>query len=154
MHARLSLAQPTAVATPRPAKIRSAGEASHMKEFGEALKSIFEKLGQFLDIFDLSFLVSGAATLSAVWYAWNAAGGTLAIAPQGAVAVIALILVVYGCGLLSFAIGRWPRNLGNKPSESFDAEFLRILTAHGLTTAEPFAEYLADDRKATRGTWR
>ncbi len=38
-----------------------------MKELGEALKSIFERVGQFLDLFDLSFFISGAVASAAVW---------------------------------------------------------------------------------------
>jgi hypothetical protein len=37
-----------------------------MKELGEALKLIFEKIAGFFDIFDLSFFVSGAVSFAAL----------------------------------------------------------------------------------------
>ena len=45
-----------------------------MKELGEALKLIFMKVGDFFDIFDLSFFVSGIAIASAIILGFVLAG--------------------------------------------------------------------------------
>ena len=46
-----------------------------MKGLGDALKIIFEKIGAFFDLFDLSFFVSGAACIGAALF-WLHLTGT------------------------------------------------------------------------------
>lgn len=80
-----------------------------MKELAEVFKLIFGKIGDFLDLFDLSFIISGALGLSALFF-WaefidlplpriNHHG------PQ-------LLLIVFACyvnGMIFFATGRFIR---------------------------------------------
>src|SRR5258706_3852183 len=79
-----------------------------MTELGEALKAIFAKVGDFFDIFDLSFFVSGAVCLAAL-VAWNAVGGFFEIGLADGYQLIAVALGCYVLGLICFAGGRAPR---------------------------------------------
>jgi hypothetical protein len=123
-----------------------------MKELGEALRSILDKLSQFLDLFDLSFLLSGAATASAIWYLAYRSGIPLPIPSAGWQLVAAVVVFSYISGLASFALGRWPRTVGKRREKSFDALFSRVLTAHGLSDVPSFKAYL--DQATVRGSWR
>jgi hypothetical protein len=123
-----------------------------MKELGDALKSIFDKLGQFLDLFDLSFLISGAVTTGAVAFWCHESGYSLSFPLDGWLSVIALFLTFYIAGLVSFALGRWPRTGAKNATNSFDSLFERILKAHGLADDPTFKEYLL--RTNERGSWR
>ena len=123
-----------------------------MKELGDALKSIFDKVGQFLDLFDLSFLISGAVTTGAVAFWCHKSGYSLSLPLDGWLSVFALFLTFYIAGLVSFALGRWPRTGAKSASKSFDSFFELILKAHGLTDDPTCKDYLL--RTAQRGGWR
>ncbi|HVF73298.1 MAG TPA: hypothetical protein VM940_16975 [Chthoniobacterales bacterium] len=123
-----------------------------MKELGDALRSILDKLSQFLDLFDLSFLLSGAATGSAICYLAHRSGIPFPIPSAGWQQVAAVVVFSYVSGLASFALGRWPRTVGKRREKSFDALFLVVLGAHGLSDVPSFKAYL--DQVAVRGSWR
>jgi hypothetical protein len=109
--------------------------ATGMKELAEALKLIFGKIGDFLDLFDLSFIVSGALGLSAL-FLW-AEFIDLPV-PKGIHGGGQILLVVFACyvnGMIFFAAGRFIRrafstlfpggaSAGDK-GKRFDALFLR-----------------------------
>jgi hypothetical protein len=134
-----------------------------MEELGKALKTIFDKLSDFFDIFDLSFLVSGVATtLSVVFWLiqrhviWN-----FNFTFKGV--VLLAILIWYINGLISFAAGRWIRmgivswlksKIGKRSNQydEFDKVLIKIINAHGLQKNKLFKDYLS--RKEYRGTWR
>jgi hypothetical protein len=129
-----------------------------MKELGEALKLLLMKVGDFFDIFDLSFLVSGIASASAVVLGSNLCG--VDFKPFFKLKLWILIggLSAYISGLASFAAGRWLRQtfipiLKRKNRHTdFDDKFKRVLEGHGLNREEPFKSYLA--RRDSRGIWR
>ena len=135
---------------------------SGMKELAEAFKLIFGKIGDFLDLFDLSFIVSGALGLSAL-FLW-AKFIDLPV-PRGIHGGVRIFLVVFACyvnGMIFFATGRFIRrsfstlfpgssDAGDK-GKSFDALFLKVLQGHGLADQQPFKEYI--DRTQSRGIWR
>jgi hypothetical protein len=125
-----------------------------MKELGEALKVIFEKIAGFFDIFDLSFFVSGALTLGAVLFSLYSAGFAIPPVVEGWKEVLGIVLGSYIGGLLSFAAGRWLRMSVVKRGESrsFHRHFLGALEAHDLASKSPFATYL--DRPRLLGSWR
>jgi hypothetical protein len=123
-----------------------------MKELGDALRSILDKLSQFLDLFDLSFLLSGAATGSAICYLAHRSGIPFPIPSAGWQQVAAIVVFSYVSGLASFALGRWPRTVGKRRERSFDALFSVVLAAHGLSDVPSFKAYL--DQVAVRGSWR
>ena len=127
-----------------------------MKELGEALKAIFGKISGFFDIFDLSFFVSGAVSLSALLFWVYLAGKEIPYYLQGWLRVLALILACYVNGLICFAGGRWicmGRRRRNA-IQDFDIRFNNVLQAHGLNDKEPFKEYLARNSNTVRGSWR
>lgn len=124
-----------------------------MKELGDALKALLDKLSDFFDIFDLSFFVSGAAAIAALAFWGLRAGITLPASTSPWVNVLVVILACYITGLLCFALGRWVRMqimklLGEKSSD----EFLRtVVEAHVLQDEEPYKSYLADNAKGDPG---
>jgi hypothetical protein len=124
-----------------------------MKELGEALKLIFEKIAGFFDIFDLSFFVSGAVGFSALLY-WLSSTSLSPPALDGWVKVLAVILACYVSGLLCFAGGRWVRMflLGRWFSVATAVECVNALRGHGLENEQVFAKYIG--RPDEFGSWR
>jgi hypothetical protein len=123
-----------------------------MSELGEALKSVFAKVGQFLYLFDLSFLLSGAVSTAAVLHWCKEFGYSIRLPDNGWLNVFSYLLLFYIAGLISFALGRWPRTSLKYSSNKFDDTFKSILKAHGLDEVPSFKEYL--NRTGDRGTWR
>lgn len=76
------------------------------QEIGEGLHAIFDRIGEFFHLFDLSFLVSGTTTFSAIAVLYIRIGGPNFFPFADWVGVFALIIGSYVCGLMSFAIGR------------------------------------------------
>lgn len=110
-----------------------------MKELGNALKSIFDKISDFFDIFDLSFFVSGViAFLSLlVWtrkfdFIYNLQLGT---GPQW----IVVVLVCYVFGLVCFASGRFVRK--TLTTDKFVHNFKNTLNTHGVNKTDLVSEY-------------
>jgi uncharacterized membrane protein YciS (DUF1049 family) len=77
------------------------------KEVAGGLRSVFDRIGEFFNLFDLSFFVSGTATFSAVlyWFLRQKTDFALARLPSWAY-IVGLAVACYICGLLSFAAGR------------------------------------------------
>lgn len=83
-------------------------EVDFSKEVTGGIRSVFDRIGEFFNLFDLSFFVSGAATFAAVvyWFLQQETKLALAQLPQW-VYVVGLAIACYICGLLSFASGRF-----------------------------------------------
>jgi hypothetical protein len=131
-----------------------------MKELGEALKLLFSKIGDFFDILDLSFFVSGITCLAAILTWVEYAGGGVLGRLHGTPATLLGILACYVTGCLCFALGRWlrqwlwPRMKGESAGDRTVSKMLRsTLAAHGLSDRAPFREYLARD-ETLGGPWR
>ena len=137
-----------------------------MGEIGKALKSIFDKLSDFFDIFDLSFFVSGVAiTVSILFWLYQRALYNFqeikqVIEIKGI--VLLFILFCYINGLIAFAAGRLIRTeiweyLKSKffehknRNDSFDTRLAKIIKAHGLKN-DLINEYI--ERAEFRGIWR
>ena len=121
-----------------------------MKELGEALQTIFAKIGDFFDILDLSFLISGAAVLGAVWFwadsyrvVWPALWG-------GGITLVVLFVASYWSGMICFAIGRWLRGLIFRPKKYFEEPLLKILESHGLSKKAPYKDYIGKNSHELR----
>jgi hypothetical protein len=135
---------------------------SGMKELAEALKLIFGKIGDFLDVFDLSFIVSGALGFSALFLWAEFINLPLPIGIHGGVQIFLIVFACYVNGMIFFAAGRFIRRTfstlfpgGIAPGDKgkkFDELFLNIMQAHGLADQEPFKLYI--DRTQQRGIWR
>ena len=125
-----------------------------MKELGEALKAIFDKIGDFFDILDLSFFISGAAGFGAFTFWGYLYGMEWPKALTGGVGILAVLITCYLFGLFCFALGRLIGKVSrfNMKGENFGKRFCEILTAHGLIEQEPFKGYMA--RKESNGAWR
>ena len=125
-----------------------------MGDIADALKSILARIGNFFDLFDLSFFVSGSVALAALHFWVYLSQKQLPFRFEGWLRVLTLILGCYVLGLLCFAIGRSfrvPRKK-SKHIQQFETDFLSALQAHGLQAEEPFKSYL--DRKAFHGSRR
>jgi hypothetical protein len=114
-----------------------------MKEFGEALKLVFEKIAGFFDIFDLSFFVSGAVTFGALLF-WLTSTGLSTPSVDGWIKVLIVIIGCYVSGLVCFAGGRWLRMIlfGRWFSMSAGTQCIEALNAHGLEKEKAFAQYI------------
>jgi hypothetical protein len=134
-----------------------------MEEIGKALKTIFDKLSDFFDIFDLSFFVSGVATTLSIVFWLNIREIFIISSINFDGFFIVEILICYISGLVSFAAGRFIRmgfggwlssKFGKKikRNDSFDSKLLCIIKAHGLEENPIFQSYLL--RTEFRGTWR
>jgi hypothetical protein len=125
-----------------------------IKQVGEGLKSILERIAGFFDIFDLSFIVAGATAFAAIaFWAWRAGFSMPAISPAWVFSA-GIIIACYVSGLVCFACGRFLR-MGlrkRKADDEFTGVFERILEGHGLDGAKEFADYI--NRTERRGTWR
>ncbi|HNF99677.1 MAG TPA: hypothetical protein PK493_20440 [Pseudomonadota bacterium] len=83
-----------------------------MTEAVQSLQALLGRISSFFDIFDLSFIVSGATSLAALclYYKLHAPGGF----PEWLASVYGGILFVLGCyvlGMLSFILGRLLRRI-------------------------------------------
>lgn len=123
-------------------------------EIAEGLKSIFQRVADFFDILDLSFLVSGATAAAAIaFWGWRC-HMPLPSLPSGWISTIAVLVLCYVSGLVCFAVGRWLR-VGRRRTNAEHSHYQRlvsVLEGHGLTDQAPFREYL--ERTESRGDWR
>ena len=129
-----------------------------MSDVGDAAARIGDKLSELLDVFDLSFFMSGALSMGAI----------LMMLPEGVpnplfvtkqdeqlpgTAVFALVLGSYVLGLFCFAVGRpfRGRALGlyrwlRRQEERTDTSLMRdSLAAQGLERSEELARYFGFD---------
>jgi len=125
-----------------------------MNDFGSALKAIFEKIGEFFDLFDLSFFVSGVLAACGFGQLIYLAGFRYSLDLNGFPKVISTIILFYIAGLICFALGRWFRIgiIEKKKRSEFDRDFICILQAHGLADDPTIKAYIA--RQESRGIWR
>jgi len=113
-----------------------------MKELGDAIRVIFDKIGDFFDILDLSFLISGAAALGALWFLADQYQFQWPEAISGTSLMVGLFFVCYLSGLICFALGRWLRGMVLGAQKGFDRTFRAVLDAHGLDEFAPYKPYL------------
>src|SRR5579871_4547204 len=108
-----------------------------MKELGDALKALVDKFGNFFDILDLSFLISGSVCLAAFVYADEVLNIRLLDKLYHQGGILAGIFACYVLGLVVFACGRWLRGVV-KPMSTFHA---------GLHSRRQHNESSADKKK-------
>ncbi len=118
-----------------------------MKELAEALRGLLSRVGEFFDIFDLSFIISGAAALSALAAWWKGSGRLLPVPESGWLRVFAIVLACYVTGLFCFALGRWirlgPREENKK--QVFMQYIHRLACTHGLCEIPEVNRYFSLD---------
>ncbi len=116
-----------------------------MKELGEALKAILDKLGVFLDLFDLSFFISGATAMAAVAFGCFQTGHWPKELPPNWLLVTMIIIATYVAGMVCFALGRFVRQRISKIAgvEMRSEQLKVLLELHGLDQQEPNKSYLA-----------
>jgi len=125
-----------------------------MREFGEALRLLFTKLSDFLDVFDLSFLISGGMTVIALVYVGWATKLPIPALSGDRVFFIGFgaLLVAYVSGLVCFTVGRFLRRLAQKatggPWYGRGTRLDDVVRAHGLQANPRFASYFGGDGSA------
>jgi len=75
-------------------------------ELASGLRSIFDRVGEFFHIFDLSFFVAGTMTFCALAFAYLRLEEPREFPFEPWVGVLAVIVACYVCGLIAFAVGR------------------------------------------------
>jgi hypothetical protein len=108
-------------------------EGSSGKEIASGLRSIFERIGEFFHIFDLSFFVAGVMTFGALVFVYIVMKKPRQFPFEPWVGVVALIVASYVCGLIAFSVGR------ELSGRTFRRRILhrilpRALEAHNLST--------------------
>jgi hypothetical protein len=123
-----------------------------MKDAAEALAALLERVSRFFDLFDLSFVISGATALAALAVSLRLLGMELP-ALDGWLLVAIVVVGSYVSGIVCFAVGRWSRMLRQSETgnAAFDAHFKQVLDAHGLTTHPEVSAYIG---REPRGIWR
>lgn len=115
---------------------------SESQSASRTASKIAEKVVEILDVFDLSFFISGAVATAALLVYFEPKVEGL-VAKHTGISVFGLVVGSYVLGLVCFAVGRplrsraqgwWDRvrNKGDVPITSQDALFRRALLAHGL----------------------
>lgn len=77
-----------------------------MKEISGVLKNLFEKLSDFFDILDLSFLVSGAAIFFSLLSYLHFTKVEIPFHLSESSKIVFVLLSYYSLGLICFAAGR------------------------------------------------
>lgn len=110
-------------------------ESDLPKEIAGGVRGLFDRIGEFFHLFDLSFFVSGGVTFSALAYWYTKQAGLSPPIPFPTwIRVVALIVACYVCGLVSFAAGRFVANYwrGSRRQRYFTDFLTRIIEAHGI----------------------
>jgi hypothetical protein len=123
-----------------------------MSDLGDAAARIGDKLSELLDVFDLSFFMSGALSMGAILMMLpeDMPNPLFATKPEEQLpgtAVFALVLGSYVLGLFCFAVGRplrgralWLYRTLRRKRDRTDGEIMRdVLTAQGLGGSQPLA---------------
>lgn len=127
-----------------------AEEKSAGGDIASGLRSIFDRIGEFFHIFDLSFFVSGFMTFAAFAFLYNMMQYPRHFPFDPWVGVLALIVACYVCGLMCFAAGRW---LSGKTfrRQTLGRYLPQALAAHGLDGDATIASY---NSQTSGGFWR
>lgn len=113
----------------------------------EGVSSIFNQLGQFFHIFDLSFFASGAATFGAFAFACASFKPELPTDLQPWAWVTIFVLGSYISGVASFSVGRKFRNC-SEWRRSLHVKLRTFLKSHGMLDDEIISSYLDDELDA------
>ncbi len=121
-----------------------AGSEDIVKDTSSSIGSMLSRIGEFFNLFDLSFFISGAVSFAALAY-WGSRHPTNFQFPSSTwVRALATILACYVCGLISFSAGRVASRLWRRTY--FASTLKRVLEEHQCTAYVP-RFYLEDANK-------
>lgn len=128
------------------ADANKADETDLTKEVAGGVRGVFDRIGEFFHLFDLSFFVSGTATFSALVY-WilqkdRGRDGLPEWIPSWAL-VVAFVVACYICGLLSFAAGRLCTKIWRR---GFQEQIESAIEQHRITAPEVKSYLSGTDR--------
>lgn len=115
----------------------------NMQEWSAVIKTITDKIGEFLNIFDLSFLVSGAACLSGIYCIY-----ITFYTPFNSINVPIAIMFAYILGLMCFTLGRWVRKdlSRNRYADKFNNRMQENIHAHNVAIISEYSTYFKNER--------
>jgi hypothetical protein len=119
-------------------------EKSSGGDISGGLRSIFERVGEFFHIFDLSFFVAGAMTFGALAFVYIVMKKPRYFPFDPWVGIFAIIIACYVCGLIAFAVGREVSGLTFRRS-TLQRTLPLALMAHNLKD-EIITSYIAGER--------
>lgn len=103
-----------------------------MSESLNIINSLIKKVEEFLNIFDLSFLISGFACFTALLIFYSVLGGDVYELAR-LMNTLLLIITCYMLGLLNFTCGRFLRkNMGSKYRKKFSETLLTLIINNKL----------------------
>lgn len=113
-----------------------------MQEWSAIFKTITDKIGEFLNIFDLSFLVSGAACLSGIYFIYITFN-----TPFDNFNMPILIMSAYISGLICFTLGRWVRKdiRRKRYEDAFNNRMKENATAHNIANIPGYSVYFQNE---------
>jgi hypothetical protein len=114
-----------------------AEEKGAAADIASGVRSIFERVGEFFHIFDLSFFVAGASTFGAGAFLYIMMRKPREFPFEAWVGVFAVIVACYICGLIAFAVGR-----------EISGAFFRKKTLHATLPVSLDAHRLCEERMA------
>jgi hypothetical protein len=120
-----------------------AEETNVTGEFASGMRSIVERVGEFLHVFDLSFFVAGAPTFGALAFVYLEMGKPRVFPFAPWVGGLALILACYVCGMVAFAAGRMINSGCFRRRRTLSESLCEALRGHRLTS-EVIAAYLSN----------
>lgn len=119
-------------------------EKSIGSEVASGLRSIFERIGEFFHIFDLSFFVGGAMTFGAVAFTYLKMEYPRQFPFAPWVGVLAIIVACYVFGLIAFAVGREVSGRTFR-RDALDRVLPLAVTAHSIS-GEIITSYTAGEK--------
>jgi hypothetical protein len=90
----------------RHLNLNMSDEKSLTSEVANGVRSVFDRIGEFFHIFDLSFFVSGGMVVGALVFTYLRMGYPREFPFASWISVLATIIACYVCGLIAFAVGR------------------------------------------------
>jgi hypothetical protein len=118
----------------------------------DAFKSIINRIGDFFDIFDLSFFISGATSAGALFVWMMMSGNSQVKVFTSGFNIFIVILGCYVIGLINFACGRFLRTsissiVGKIKNKGSYSRLKSILVSHHLDTHAHYKEYFNEENK-------
>jgi hypothetical protein len=129
-------------------------EKTATEEVAQGVRSVFDRIGEFFHLFDLSFFVSGFVLLGAFAFLYIKLQLPRTLPIDGWLKVVGVIIAIYVNGLVAFAAGRL---LNGKMfrSPALEEDFMDAINIHDLNSGR-ISDYIENfkDNELRKRTWR
>lgn len=123
-------------------------ERTLLSDASDGLKGVLQRIADFFDILDLSFLVSGGACFSAVLYLLHVGGASFSWPNDAFERFAVAVFASYVLGLICFAVGRQIRRvIASFARSKLQDRMTSVVAAHGLaddSICHPYVERMKD----------